>query len=43
MTLLLAVFFFRNDRCQSPFGELYGMEVSYVPTAALLRSLQWVS
>ena len=28
--------------CQSPFGELYGMEVSHVPTAALLRSLQWV-
>ena len=29
--------------CQSPFGELYGVEVSHVPTAALLRSLQWVS
>ena len=28
---------------QSPFGELYGVEVSHVPTAALLRSLQWVS
>ena len=28
---------------QSPFGELYGVEVAHVPTAALLRSLQWVS
>ena len=28
---------------QSPFGELYGVEVLQVPTAALLRSLQWVS
>ena len=28
---------------QSPFGELHGVEVSHVPTAALLRSLQWVS
>ena len=28
---------------QSPFGELYGVEVSHVPTASLLRSLQWVS
>ncbi len=26
-----------------PFGELYVVEVSHVPTAALLRSLQWVS
>ena len=26
-----------------PFGELYGVEVAHVPTAALLRSLQWVS
>ena len=28
---------------QSPFGELYGVEVAHVPTVALLRSLQWVS
>ena len=28
---------------QSPFGELYGVEVAHVPTAAMLRSLQWVS
>ena len=28
---------------QSPFGELYGVDVSHVPTAALLRSLQCVS
>ena len=33
----------RLRMCQSPFGELYGVEVSHVPTAALLRSLQWVS
>ena len=39
-TILLNVI---GDVCQSPFGELYGMEVSHVPTAALLRSLQWVS